>query len=256
MNEFSERHRRWVANFAAGKVRELRYHLSVIVAACDQSLQMFSGRQQVPRETHQTVVFGFSAFANVVQSLKDVTYTITGERLAWSRIEQIRHGTFLRHARNAATHDGNPVVSAWADGRYFVPARITRLDDGGRVVEVAPPREDIRTVCLEFTRDFCALLREAMSTASSDPHLAGASFIISELDESITQSNLMPEFARQLFVSNRDDIARSLAAAQHDPVAAALNELDEATRFCDAALEHRASEIRIVDDDGRWTQAV
>jgi len=238
MKETSERHRRWVAHFVSGKVKEMRYHLSVVVAACDQSLGLFSGDQPVAPENSQAVVFGFSAFANTVQTLKDAAHTVTGERLAWSKLGRIRHGPFMRHARNAATHDGNPVVSAWVDGRYFVPGPIVRLDDGGRVVEVDAPGEDVRTVCLEFTRDFCGLLREAFSTAVGAPALAGASFNITELEEAIAESSVVPDFAKQLFASSRDEIERSLAVSTHDPVANALSELEDAVRFCEAALRN------------------
>jgi hypothetical protein len=236
MKEISERHRRWVAHFVSGKIKEMRYYLSVIVAACDQSLRLFSGGQQVPPENNHAVVFGFSAFANTVQTLKDAVYTVTGERLAWSKFKQIRHGTFMRHARNAATHDGNPVISAWVDGRYFASGRIVRLDESGKVLEVDAPGEDVRTMCLEFTRDFCGLLRESFSRSVGAPPLAGASFNVRELEEAIAESKVVPDFARQLFASNRDEIARSLAAATHDPVANALSELEGAVCFCDAAL--------------------
>lgn len=237
MHKISERNRRWVAHFYSGKVKEMRYHLEGIVAACDQSLQLFSAGEQVPRETNHAVVFGFAAFANVVQTLKDATHTVTGERLPWSRFEQIRHGAFLRHARNAATHDGNPVVSAWVDGRYFVPAKFVRLDDHERVIEVTAPREDIRTVCLEFTSDFCDVLRTGLSGTKNAPHLTGSSFSMTELEEAIAESNVMPEFAKQLFASNRDQIVRTLAAVQHDPVTAAMSELDDVIRFCEAVQE-------------------
>jgi hypothetical protein len=225
-----------VAHFVSGKVKEMRYHLSLIVATCDQSLRLFSGGQQVPAENSEAVAFGFSAFANTVQTLKDASHTVTGERLAWSKIEQMRHGTFMRHARNAATHDGNPVVSAWVDGRYFVPARIIRLDSDGKIVEIEAPREDVRTVCLEFTRDFCGVLREVFIRSVGAPALAGASFSMTELDEAIAESSVVPAFARQLFAENRDEIARNLATSTHDPVASAVSKLDEVVRFCDAIL--------------------
>lgn len=236
MKDISERHRRWVSHFISGKVKEMRYHLSLIVAACDHSLRLFSGGQEVPAENSQAVVFGFSAFANTVQTLKDAAQIVTRERLAWSKLEQMRHGAFLRHARNAATHDGNPVISAWVDGRYFVPARIVRLDVSGRVVEVPAPKEDVRTVCLEFTRDFCGLLRETFTTATGLPALAGASFDMAAFEEAIAESSVVPEFAKQLFAGTRDEIARSLATSKNDPVADAINELDEAVRFCEALL--------------------
>jgi hypothetical protein len=233
MQEFSERHRCWVANHFSGKVEELRYHLTAIVAASDQSLQLFTSGHQVPTANSQAVVFGFSAFANVIQTLKDATKTVTGDQLPWSNIELLRHGSFMRDARNAATHDGNPVVSAWVDGRYFVPAKISRLGDRGQVIEIPAPVEDVRTLCLEFAGDFCQLLRKTLLDTENIAHLRGASFSMVELEEAIAESKVMPEFAKELFASNRQEIAANLRNVKHDPVAQAIGYLDEVIRYCD-----------------------
>lgn len=233
MQEFSEHHRRWVANHFGGKVKELHYHLAAIVAASDQSLRLFASGHEVPSANSQAVVYGFSAFANVVQTLKDATKTVTNEQLPWSKIELLRHGSFMRDARNAATHDGNPVVSAWVDGRYFVPAKIARLGDRGQPIEIPVPAEDVRTLCLEFAGDFCQLLCVTLLGAESVAHLRGASFSMAELDEAIAESEVMPEFAKQLFASNRQEIATSLCDVKHDPVAQAIGNLDEVIRYCE-----------------------
>lgn len=233
MQELAERHRRWVANHFSGKVKELHYHLAAIVAASDQSLRLFASGHEVPSTNSQAVVYGFSAFANVIQTLKDATKTVTSEQLPWSKIESLRHGAFMRDARNAATHDGNPVVSAWVDGRYFIPAKISRLGDRGQPIEIPAPAEDIRTLCLEFTEDFCQLLRKTLLEAESVAHLKGASFSMAELEEAIAESQVMPEFAKQLFASNRQEIATSLRNVEHDPVTQAICNLDEVISYCE-----------------------
>ncbi|WP_191625326.1 hypothetical protein [Pseudomonas fluorescens] len=233
MQELSERHRRWVANHFGGKVKELHYHLAAIVAASDHSLQLFASGHQVPSANSLALVYGFSTYANVIQTLKDATKTVTGEQLPWSTIKLLRHGSFMKDARNAATHDGNPVVSAWVDGRYFVPGKITRLGDNGQVIEIPAPAEDVRTLCLEFAEDFCRLLLETLLGMENVAHLEGASFSMAELEEAITESKVMPEFAKELFASNRQEIAASLRDAKHDPVAQAIGHLDEVIRYCE-----------------------
>ncbi|SDG97654.1 hypothetical protein SAMN04487926_101482 [Paraburkholderia steynii] len=232
MQAFSERHRRWVANHFGGKIKELHYHLTAIVVACDQSLRLSSSGLHVPSENSEAVVFGFSAFANTIQTLKDAAKTVTGEQLPWSQIEQLRHGAFMRNARNATTHDGHPVVSAWVDGRYFVPARIVRLGDREQIIEIAAPTEDIRTLCLEFSQDFCQMLREILSRTENVAPLRGIPFDMAELDEAIAESNVMPEFVKQMFAANRQEIAKSLDTIRHDPVAEVIKRLDEVTRYC------------------------
>jgi hypothetical protein len=237
MQELSERHRRWVANHFGSKVQELQYHLRAIVAACDQSLALFASGQDVPRVNNQAVVYGFSAFANVVQTLKDSVKTVTNEQLPWSKIVQLRHGAFMRDARNSATHDGNPVVSAWVDGRYFVPAKIVRLGDREQVIEIPAPTKDIRAVSLEFSGDFCQLLRETFIGMESVEPLRGALFNMAELEEAFVESNVMPEFAKELFASNRQEIATSLLDVKHDPVAQAIGHLDELIQYCELKQE-------------------
>lgn len=232
MLEIKKRHRRWVANHFGHKVAELHYHLIAIVGACDESLRLFANGQPVPKGNSEAVIYGFSSFSNVIQTLKDAAKTVTGQQVPWSRIEKLRHGAFMRDARNAATHDGNPVVSAWVDGRYFVPMRIVRLDQHDNLVEIPAPRQDIRTLCLEFAADFSNLLRETLHDRGNIADLRGASFSMTELEEATTGSAVIPEFAKQLFAEKRAEIASQLAGVQHDPIAQAITHLDEVIGYC------------------------
>lgn len=233
MQEFSERHRLWVANHFGGKVKELHYHLAAIVAACNQSLNLFSSGQETPSVNGKAVVYGFSAFANVIQTLKDAIKTVTNEQLPWSKIEQLRHGAFMRDARNAATHDGNPVVSAWIDGRYFVPAKISRLGDRGQVIEIPAPAEDVHTLCLEFAEDFCQLLRQTLVEAKDIDHIKGSMFSMAELDEAMAELQVIPEVVKQIFAHNRQQIETSIRDVKHDPVAQAIDHLHEVISYCE-----------------------
>ncbi len=237
MHEIHKLHRRWVANYFGGKVKELHYHLTAIVDACAESLRLFSDGKPVSKGNSETVIYGFSSFANVIQTLKDSAEIVTGQKVPWSRIEQLRHGAFMRDARNASTHDGNPVVSAWVDGRYFVPIRILRLDPHGGLIEIPAPRQDVRTLCLEFSADFSNFLRETLRDGLSDTDLHGASFSMAELDEAFAEFVGMPGFAKQLFAERRSEIASQLANTHHDPVAQAIGHLEELIKYCDSIQE-------------------
>lgn len=225
-------HRRHVANFIDGKLKELQYHLDTIISGCDNSLHLFSRGLQVPSKTNQAVVFGFSAFANVVQTLKDATKIVTGMQLPWSAIEKLRHGTFMRHARNAATHDGNPVVSAWIDGRYHVPRNIIRVDDRGEECTIVAPTEDIRTLCLEFAEDLCLLVRETLLRTEEVASLNGASVSMAELEEAVTESQVMPEFAKRLFERHQQEIATKLSSIEHNPIDQAIDSIERVIGYC------------------------
>ncbi|WP_236217063.1 hypothetical protein [Pseudomonas rhodesiae] len=234
MEEFSERHRLFVANYFTGKVKELRYQLAIIVAGCDISLNLFTNGSEVPPTNSQAVIYGFSAFTNVIQTLKDAVKTVTGEQLDWSKIELLRYGSFMRNVRNAATHDGNPVISAWADGRYFVPAKIVRIDGYGNTIEIPAPTEDVRAVCLDFSKDFCQLLRDTLVAAGSIEHLRGSRFKIEEVEDALANSTLIPPIAREFFAKNREQIEADLKEIKHDPIADAVKELGEVIQYCDS----------------------
>jgi len=234
MEEFSVRHRRFVANYFAGKVKELRFQLAIVVAGCDKSLSTFTSGGEVSRDNHQAVLYGFSAFTNVIQTLKDAVKTVTNEQLDWSKIERLRHGSFMRNVRNAATHDGNPVISGWADGRYFVPSKIVRIDGFGKTIEIPAPAEDVRAICLDFAEDFCLLLRETLIAAGGIEHLKGSKFSIEEVEDAFANSTFIPPFAKELFAQNREKIEADLKDLQHDPIADAVKELGEVIQYCDS----------------------
>jgi hypothetical protein len=242
MPDFSQQHRRWVANFISGKIEELRFHLGCIVNACDETFRLFNDQKPTANEISQAVVYGFSAMANGVQTLKDSMQTATGNELPWSNIKPLRHGAFMYGARNAVTHDGNPVISAWADGRYFVPAKICRIGDKGQLISIPAPSTDVRTVCLEFAEDFGRLLRQTLLDAHAQPALQGAPFSIEELDSAWGESNVIPDFARESFLKNRDEIAAKLQAVEHDPVAQAVKHLDDLIAYCDSAQKNDQTE--------------
>lgn len=234
MEEFSIRHQRFVANYFAGKVKELRFQLAIVVAGCDQSLRTFTSGGAVSKDNDKAVLYGFSAFTNVIQTLKDAVKTVTNENLDWSKIERLRHGSFMRNVRNAATHDGHPVISAWADGRYFVPAKIIRIDGYGKTIEIPAPSEDVRAICLDFAKDFCQLLRDTLLAAESIEHLRGSMFNIEEVEDAFANSTIIPPFAQELFAQDREKIEAALKDIKHDPIADGAKELGEVIQYCDS----------------------
>ncbi|RMQ31132.1 hypothetical protein ALP86_103165 [Pseudomonas amygdali pv. mori] len=234
MEDFSVRHRRFVANYFAGKVKELHFQLAIVINGCDQSLKIFTRGDEISRGNNRAVLYGFSAFTNVIQTLKDSVKTVTNEQLDWSKISLLRHGSFMHNVRNAATHDGNPVINGWADGRYFIATKIIRLDARNKIVEVPAPIEDVRAICLEFAKDFCHLLRETLLAAEIVDDLKESMFDIAAVEEAFANSTLIPDFARELLANTRDELKNSLKEIKYDPIADAIRELDVAIQYCDS----------------------
>lgn len=230
------RHKRWVANHVKGKVKELDHQLMTLVDACDHSLALFTAGIETPATNGATVTYSFSALANVVQTMKDAVKTVTGQQLNWADIDTLRHGAFLHGARNAITHDGHPVVSAWADGRYFVPAKIIRFGPQGQIITIDPPLDDIRTVCLAFTADFCGLLSTVLADVAGEPDLAGSMFDMTDIDEYFTESLIIPDSVKAIFTANRDQVAAQLESIVHDPISDTITMLAELAQKCEARL--------------------
>jgi hypothetical protein len=218
-------------------VKELHYHLMTLVNACRASDELFSRSERVPDQNGRAVLCSFSAFVNAMLSLKDTASTVTGSDLPWSAIEELRHGGFMRLARHAATHDGHPIINAWVDGRYFIASKIVRIDNRGDLIEIPAPGEDVETLCLEFTFDFCHLLTKALAASLAAPELSGGVLTIEAVEECLKEVSVVPEFAKQLLASNRDQIAAALRNVSHDPVAEALKVLNETADFCAVHLK-------------------
>ena len=159
---------------------------------------------------------------------------MTNKQLAWSEIDQLRHGSFMKNVRNAATHDGNPVISGWADGLYFVPAKIIRIDGAGKIIEIPAPTEDVRAICLDFAKDFCHLLLNKLAAAESLEHLKGSRFTIEEVDDAFANSAIIPAFAQEIYARDREKIEAALKEVKHDPIADAVRELGVVIQYCDS----------------------
>lgn len=235
-DEERQRHQRWVFNYFSAKVDEFSYRLEEIVSACDTSLVCALTGQKHPEETGKIVTYGFSAFSNLVQTLKDSASFFLGAKITWEPIKALRHGQFLYMSRNAATHDGNPIISGWSNGRFYVPSDIRRLDKDGRLVVIAAPMADIRTVCLEFSADFANLLLEHLSEVERASFLQGSLYDHDEVASFIMESHIVPQFAKDLFAQNAEQIKAAASACRFSPVKDSAAKLSTLAHWCEARL--------------------
>jgi hypothetical protein len=228
MSLTEDQHRRWVSSFFRSKVKEFDFCLRSVVECCDQSMHRFRSGQQGNEQTENRIVYAFSAFSNTVQTLKDAGSTFLQPKVTWSNIEGLRHGRFIWLSRNAATHEGNPVISAWVDGRYFVPNDIHRFGPTGDLIKIPAPTVDAGQFCLEFAHDFSALLATRLNSLGP---LEGPKPDIAEIQQFL-QSPMVPAFVRQLFDERKAEIGCALAQAKADPVGDAIDSLHSIMTFC------------------------
>lgn len=232
MEDLLKNHRRAVASFIITKIEEYQFHLELIINSCNKTIILFFEQKQIPREIERAVVYGFSALTNCIQSIKDAMDTATNNDFSWSRIKALKYGNFMHDARNAVTHDGNPIISAYANGRYFVPEKICRINKRG-LVTIPAPKADIRTICLEFTEDFCCLLRQTLLDAHNKPAFQSMPFSIQEMTSSIIESSVTPDFVRDAFRKDLNQITEQLKFAESNPSAQALKSLDRLAAYCE-----------------------
>lgn len=235
MESMDRKHRSAVANHFAGKVREFGNHLRVVVEACDHSLTTYMLNQPHPGDSG--VVYGFSAFSNAMQALKDALKTIGGPSLSLAEIAQLPHGEFMTKARNAATHDGNPIVNAWVDGRFFIATDISRFGINNEPIEIARPTQDVRTLCLQFAEGYSAALRERLHPMRGQFQIGGAPFDSAEFESMINNADLIPEHVKQIVASQRDCIRAAFEGAPpFDPIKKAITELESIMAYSSQEL--------------------
>lgn len=228
-----ETHHQWVLNFLKSKVREWGFHLDWLTKCCDRSMSQFLHQQVQSDDDFSQVVYAFSSFSNAIQTLKDAGSALFDEGLPWSDIDQLRHGKFIHLSRNAATHDGNPIISAWADGKFFVPNEIRRLNQKGQEVEILAPTVDARRFCLEFSQDFSDLLLSRLALLEDKP---GPKFDIVELERGL-KSHIVSEEARQIFKAQRAEIERAISSVTNKPAQDAIASLRVIQDYCAVRLE-------------------
>jgi len=232
MSLTQDQHRRWVSSYFKSKVKEFDFCLRSVVECCDQSMHRFRNGQQSDEETENRIVYAFSAFSNTVQTLKDAGSIFLTPKITWSDIEVLRHGKFIWLSRNAATHDGNPVISALVDGRYFVPNDIHRFGLSGDLIKIPAPNVDAAKFCLEFAQDFSAFLATRLSSLSP---VEGTKPNIAEIQQ-FQHSPVVPAFVRELFDEQKAEIERALTQMKMDPVGDTVASLLAIGTFCKARL--------------------
>lgn len=213
MNFDRDQHLRWVANFFSSKVAEHHHYLEEIVSQCDLSLAHAMAGTQQPENLYKIVVYRFSAYLNTVMTLRDAGSEFLVEVIETADLTGLRHGAFIFDARNAATHDGNPIISAWADGKFFVPEDIVRPSQNkNKTISLVRPSIDLRTFCLEYSADLAAMFIRKLKGGTNVAELDRALYV----EENVRQfmrSDFVPHEARKIFAENLDQFREALLRA-------------------------------------------
>lgn len=214
----------WVANYFYSKVCEYQHYLEQVVGHCDSSLARFAQKLPPGDNEGRLLTYAYGSLNNMVQTLKDGGSVFLPTAITWTDIKTLRHGEFFYLSRNAATHDGNPIIDAWVDGRYYVGKDIERFDGFGKFIKIQRPVKDVRTFTLEFSHDFYCFLADRLTLLGDDHQLTQPIIGPSEIEQ-IMGSQLIPEDVKSLFAGQIDEIKEKARNIKSDPVAKALEQI-------------------------------
>lgn len=176
----------------------------------------------------QLINYRFAAFSSLVQTIKDIIPVVLERDVSWSSLSHIRHLQFIQSIRNVITHDGNPVINLWVDGRYYVACDFFRLNQKHKPVAVKAPTEDTHTIILEFTDDLCWYLHSVCSHFLGDQSLVGSLYRQEFFTKAINHSAI-PKFAQRLYWESYDLNCKPTSS---EPLSEVLEELDSLVALC------------------------
>jgi hypothetical protein len=185
------------AHFMLHKVRETRFRMTELLDVCESSRQNFILKKPTSDGEGARVNYHFAALSSLIQTLKDVLPVMSGEAVTWSSLSAVRHIVFMRAVRNAITHDGNPVINLWVDGRFYVACDFLRIDQHGAKVLVTAPADDLAKVSLEFAIDLSDQLRTHIEPLIGRAALTAPMYGV-EFFAKASQHPAIPAFAEPL----------------------------------------------------------
>lgn len=236
MDEQKIHHKMIVGSFIKNKLQEYEYFLRKIVGICKLVNANFLVGINPVNTSDEDINFTFNAFVNTFQSLKDSFQTATSQKIAWSRFSNVRHSIFIKECRNAITHDGMQIINAYTDGKYYIASDIERIDNQGNFIALDAPKQDILTLCLEFSADLMLEIEKiADEYGQSIPTQSNVDKI--KYIEKYMSNAFIPEFARKLLQQNRDTIEQQLAAHQFDPIADIKKQVTCIRNLCNSHIK-------------------
>ncbi len=222
-------------SYLISKVKEHRFFLEMVVDSCDDVEGCYGNGLALNESAYNRVVYGFSALGNTIQAIKDCSNEILSSKITWKNIKSLDYGKFMYGARNAMTHDGNPVVNCCIKGKCYSGLDIERVYDG-KIIKIERPGEDIKSICLSFSKGFGDLLQRRFADAFKIEAVRGVLDV--DLIEHALRHNMSEEldhaFLNKLkadMLENKDVIEESAGQVQMDTLIGVVNSLRS---YCDA----------------------
>jgi len=229
-----------VGSYIKNKLEEYEYFLQKVIDLCDLVYRNFRSGINPVNTSDENINYTFNAFVNTFQSLKDSFETATTRKIPWSNFSTARHSIFIKGCRNAITHDGMQIINAYADGKYYVANNIERFDNYGKFVKLESPKQDILSLCLEFSIDLMKIIEEITDEYGLHIPIQSKENKL-EYIEKCFDNPFIPEFAKDLFQQNREMIVEQLSTVTFDPVLDIKKQTAQITELCNTHITKNCS---------------
>tara|TARA_B100000614_G_scaffold171331_1_gene152511 strand:+ start:382 stop:1095 length:714 start_codon:yes stop_codon:yes gene_type:complete len=185
------------AHFLKNSINEFEYRLSQVLEVCTDALRLFEIEKESTAGHGRELNYRFAAFSSLVQTMKDILPVLTGDPVRWSSLNDVRHIDFIKKSRNAITHDGKPIINMWVEGRFYVACDFVRIDGRDNIEIVEVPKEDVATICLEFTLDLSSILLRIIKPFKNNCEYIGPMYT-AEFFNKAFEHQAIPEFAKKM----------------------------------------------------------
>lgn len=159
-------------------VKEMKFRLEELVEASRCEIAAFEDMMRTKSDKSEllkkhTFNYRFSSALGLIQTLRDTLKGALGP--ANTLVDDIesssRHGEFFRLLRNALVHDGYQPTGMWIDGRYYLPVGIERKGPKDQTVRIPRKSEDVESLWLEFSSDYCRELASRLRSLAPEEKL-------------------------------------------------------------------------------------
>jgi hypothetical protein len=210
-----------VGNSLKGKIGEHGFFLQQI-ADITKIIEQKHAIQDYPLNGElDRLNYFFSAYLNTIQSLKDSCQTAMEVDFSWSVLSPT-YGDFIFYCRNAATHDGYHLINAGKGIKNYITGPLRRIDSRGKVIEFAPPKEDVLTLCWNLSAEALASVGELLKRDGGKIPVAEEADFRKANEASLT-SDFIPDEIKKIIQANKESIDASFKGLKIDVVSPTLS---------------------------------
>ncbi len=222
---------RLASNELAFRVGELVDVSKATIAAFHQAVRQ---RRDVTDEKFGRLMqYRFTSLIALAQTFKDMLgRAIDG--FNWDAlVDDVDHAAVVQSMRNAIVHDGYPILSLYADGRYYFGVSFRRRGQGQKMVDIEVPTRDVEAFSLEYVRSLSATLSNHLRQLPKSSKLKGPQFDYDWFAGAIKH----PAISRfGVTLPSRQEYA-NLDLKNPPPLDAAADILDSVASVCSSRLE-------------------